>query len=341
MLLSAPMSRRAPSRGSASSPASPVARGRLMWSLNPKFDIFIYPGELEGCPPHMQDFIARYSYPHLEMPGVVIVDSDNGRFMNHSLDPEHRFPHLRQGLCARRYRRRATRSPATITSSIRDLRGRSGTSTEARQRQWLRKGVSRIGFEAIEVLGRCRKRQAGNRCRLSRRPAEAVAVKACAATTGLAANPHDRAILKAPPTYESIEPMMIRPLSAPPPCGLPSRGSAARAGASRARKNAWCGPRRRAKASSRSPTGRSIRPRPRSSSSPASTPWVSPCSTCITEIAGGQAGASPRHRAFRRRRRSHRSRARRRATMRAASPSAKRAISRSSPCSRCCAKPGR
>ena len=71
--------------------AEPVARGRLMWSLNTKFDVFVHPHEIEGLPPHMQDFIARYSYPHLEMPGVVIVDSDNGRFMNHSLSPNTDF----------------------------------------------------------------------------------------------------------------------------------------------------------------------------------------------------------------------------------------------------------
>jgi uncharacterized protein len=69
----------------------PVSRGRLMWDLNPKFDVFVHPHEMEGLPPHMQDFIARYSYPHLEMPGVVIVDSDNGRFMNHSLEPNTDF----------------------------------------------------------------------------------------------------------------------------------------------------------------------------------------------------------------------------------------------------------
>jgi len=39
----------------------------------------------------MQDFIARYAYPHLEIPGVMIVDSDNGRFMNHSLTPNTDF----------------------------------------------------------------------------------------------------------------------------------------------------------------------------------------------------------------------------------------------------------
>ena len=62
-----------------------------MWDLNPRFDIFIDRREIESFPPHMQDFIARYSYPHLEMEGVVVVDSDNGRFMNHCLTPNTDF----------------------------------------------------------------------------------------------------------------------------------------------------------------------------------------------------------------------------------------------------------
>jgi SET domain-containing protein len=68
-----------------------IPAGNLMWNLNPKFDIFVDRREIEGLPPHMQDFIARYSYPHLELPGVVVVDSDNGRFMNHSLSPNTDF----------------------------------------------------------------------------------------------------------------------------------------------------------------------------------------------------------------------------------------------------------
>jgi SET domain-containing protein len=69
----------------------PVRRGQLMWSLHPKFDIFVQMGKIESYPPHMQDYIARYTYPHLEMPGVVILDSDNGKFMNHSLKPNTDF----------------------------------------------------------------------------------------------------------------------------------------------------------------------------------------------------------------------------------------------------------
>lgn len=68
-----------------------IERGRLLWSLDPKFDIFVDRSEVGGYPPHLQDFLARYTYPHLEMPGVVVLDSDNGRFMNHTLSPNTDF----------------------------------------------------------------------------------------------------------------------------------------------------------------------------------------------------------------------------------------------------------
>jgi uncharacterized protein len=68
-----------------------IERGQLLWSLNPKFDIFVHEREIESFPPHLQDYLARYTYPHLEMPGVVILDSDNGKFMNHSLAPNTDF----------------------------------------------------------------------------------------------------------------------------------------------------------------------------------------------------------------------------------------------------------
>src|SRR5918995_2115399 len=68
-----------------------IERGRLLWNLNPKFDIFVYPEEVDTYSSLMREFIARYSYPHLEIPGVVIVDCDNGRFMNHCLSPNTDF----------------------------------------------------------------------------------------------------------------------------------------------------------------------------------------------------------------------------------------------------------
>lgn len=68
-----------------------VPCGSLIWSLNPKFDIFVNETEVGALPPHMQVFLARYSYPHLDMPGYRVIDMDNGKFMNHSLNPNTDF----------------------------------------------------------------------------------------------------------------------------------------------------------------------------------------------------------------------------------------------------------
>jgi len=68
-----------------------ISRGAQLWVLNPKFDVFVHPSEIEALPPHMQDFVARYSYPHLDLPGIRVVDCDHGKFMNHSDRPNTDF----------------------------------------------------------------------------------------------------------------------------------------------------------------------------------------------------------------------------------------------------------
>ena len=69
-----------------------IERGQLMWSLNPKFDIFIHASEIEGIPPHLQRFHRSLQLSASgDAEDVVFVDSDNGRFMNHSLSPNTDF----------------------------------------------------------------------------------------------------------------------------------------------------------------------------------------------------------------------------------------------------------
>lgn len=68
-----------------------VPRGSLIWKYNPKFDILVNELELGALPPHVQMFIGRYSYPHLEMEGHRVIDVDNGKYMNHSLTPNTDF----------------------------------------------------------------------------------------------------------------------------------------------------------------------------------------------------------------------------------------------------------
>ena len=71
--------------------AEPVAQGHMLWLLNPKFDVFIAESEIETLPPHMRHYLARYAYPHMDRPGVLVLDSDNGKFMNHSEMPNTDF----------------------------------------------------------------------------------------------------------------------------------------------------------------------------------------------------------------------------------------------------------
>lgn len=68
-----------------------IPAGRQLWMLNPKFDIFVHVHEIVMLPAHMQDYVARYSYPHLEISGVRILDCDDGKFMNHSEQPNTDF----------------------------------------------------------------------------------------------------------------------------------------------------------------------------------------------------------------------------------------------------------
>jgi len=68
-----------------------VPGGSQLWGLNPKFDIFLYGDEIAMLPVHMRDYVARYSYPHMEISGVRVLDCDDGKFMNHSEQPNTDF----------------------------------------------------------------------------------------------------------------------------------------------------------------------------------------------------------------------------------------------------------
>ena len=69
----------------------PIAAGALIWKLNPAFDRLIRGEDVPGLPPIFQQFVERYGYPYPHDPSVLVVELDNGRFMNHSNAPNTRF----------------------------------------------------------------------------------------------------------------------------------------------------------------------------------------------------------------------------------------------------------
>lgn len=71
--------------------AQPIKAGDKIWRTDARFDIILTQEDIDNLPAHMRDFVARYSYPHLKKPGIWILESDNGRFMNHSETPNTDF----------------------------------------------------------------------------------------------------------------------------------------------------------------------------------------------------------------------------------------------------------
>ena len=67
--------------------AEPIAAGTLIWRLDPALDRLIHGRDIATLPPLFQKFVERYGYPYPHDPQVLIVELDNGRFMNHADAP--------------------------------------------------------------------------------------------------------------------------------------------------------------------------------------------------------------------------------------------------------------
>jgi SET domain-containing protein len=67
--------------------AEPIPAGTLIWRLDDQLDRLIHRRDVASQPDSMRQFIERYAYPYPHDPDYLIVELDNGRFMNHSDEP--------------------------------------------------------------------------------------------------------------------------------------------------------------------------------------------------------------------------------------------------------------
>lgn len=71
----------------------PIKKGDLVWRFDRVFDQVIPVAAIEAAPPHIQEFMDRYTYPLPSDPeNFVVLDADEGRFMNHADEPNCIFP---------------------------------------------------------------------------------------------------------------------------------------------------------------------------------------------------------------------------------------------------------
>ncbi len=78
-----------------------ISSGTLIWQLNRKFIATFSRCDLENFPPHIREFVDRYSFPDFEDKNLLFVELDNGRFMNHSDTPNTDFTQFSNGYALR------------------------------------------------------------------------------------------------------------------------------------------------------------------------------------------------------------------------------------------------
>ena len=81
--------------------AASISKGTRIWTLNEQFDRLLSDDDILALPPAQREFVDRYGYPHTTKPGLTIVEIDNGRFMNHSDDPNTDFRNPEFGFAIR------------------------------------------------------------------------------------------------------------------------------------------------------------------------------------------------------------------------------------------------
>ena len=67
--------------------AEAIPAGALIWRLEPAFDRLIRYEDIARLPPTFRSFADRYGYPYPHDPTSLVVELDNGRFMNHARTP--------------------------------------------------------------------------------------------------------------------------------------------------------------------------------------------------------------------------------------------------------------
>lgn len=78
-----------------------IKKGQNVWRHEPILDISIPLADIARMEPHVREFIDRYGYPDWNNPGHLVLESDEGRFMNHADEPNLDFSDQVHGFAVR------------------------------------------------------------------------------------------------------------------------------------------------------------------------------------------------------------------------------------------------
>ena len=81
--------------------AKKIEKGDLIWRYDPSFDRLVPATWARDHTPMMQDFLKKYAYPAHDEPEMLVIEIDNGRFMNHTETPNTDFTRVIEGYALR------------------------------------------------------------------------------------------------------------------------------------------------------------------------------------------------------------------------------------------------
>lgn len=79
----------------------PIKKGALIWRYDSGFDRLVPSSWLQDQTAMMRDFLRKYAYPAHDQPDMLVIEIDNGRFMNHSQAPNTDFTRIVEGYARR------------------------------------------------------------------------------------------------------------------------------------------------------------------------------------------------------------------------------------------------
>ena len=81
--------------------AEKIAKGDVVWRTDRRLDVLVSVADLESLPQAAREFVMRYGYPSNSEQDSIVIESDNGRFMNHSVEANTDFSKPNVGFAKR------------------------------------------------------------------------------------------------------------------------------------------------------------------------------------------------------------------------------------------------
>lgn len=81
--------------------ATDIRKGAIVRLFDDRFDTTYEKEELSRVPRHFREFLERYTYEHPRDPDFLVLDCDEGRFMNHAAMPNVDLGSSQRGIATR------------------------------------------------------------------------------------------------------------------------------------------------------------------------------------------------------------------------------------------------